>query len=171
MKQTISILKNKDGNAIVIAMMVLVLLTIIGTSATRNTTVELQIVRNDIVHREQVYRAESAAMEGSQWLQNATVATLEDLDPLNFINQVDIDLTDLNLNGAEDWNSWAQSAADPGDGGATVFTGYKIVDETGPVDLGAATNLHTYTVYGLFDRPTGRHSGHVLIAIGYKKRF
>ncbi|MHC4677044.1 MAG: pilus assembly PilX N-terminal domain-containing protein [Planctomycetota bacterium] len=46
MKQTISILKNKDGNAIVIAMMILVLLTIIGTSATRNTTVELQIVRN-----------------------------------------------------------------------------------------------------------------------------
>ena len=71
MKQTISILKNKDGNAIVIAMMILVLLTIIGTSATRNTTVELQIVRNDIVHREHVYRAESAAMEGSQWLQNA----------------------------------------------------------------------------------------------------
>jgi len=170
MKQTISILKNKDGNAIVIAMMVLVLLTIIGTSATRNTTVELQIVSNDIVHREQVYRAESAAMEGSQWLQNAPVATLEDLDPTVFISQDDINLTDLNLNGTEDWNNWAQSAADP-EGGATVFTGYKIVDETGPVDLGAATNLHTYTVYGLFDRRTGKHRGHVLIAIGYKKRF
>ena len=75
MKQTISILKNKDGNAIVIAMMILVLLTIIGTSATRNTTVELQIVRNDIVHREQLYRAESAAMEGAQWLQNAPVSS------------------------------------------------------------------------------------------------
>jgi len=170
MKQTISIMKNNDGNAIVIAMMILVLLTIIGTSATRNTTVELQIVRNDIVHREQVYRAESAAMEGSQWLQNAPVTTLEDLDPTVFISQNDIDITDLNLNGAEDWNNWAQSAADP-EGGATVFCGYKIVDETGPVDLGAATNLHTYSIYGLFDRSTGMGRGHALIAIGYKKRF
>ncbi len=170
MKQTISILKNKDGNAIVIAMMVLVLLTIIGTSATRNTTVELQIVRNDIVHREHVYRAESAAMEGSQWLQNASVATLEDLDPTLFISQDPINLTDLNLNGAQVWNNWAQSAADP-EGGATVFCGYKIVDETGPVDLGASTNLHTYSVYGLFDRSTGMSRGHVLIAIGFKRRF
>ncbi len=170
MKQTISILKNKDGNTIVIAIMILVLLTIIGTSATRNTTVELQIVRNDIVHREHLYRAESAAMEAAQWLQNAPVSTLEDLDPTLFISQDPIDLTDLNLNGAQAWNNWAQSAADP-EGGATIFCGYKIVDETGPIDLGAATNQHTYTVYGLFDRRTGMNRGHALIAIGYKKRF
>ena len=170
MKQTISILKNKDGNAIIIAMMILVLLTIIGTSATRNTTVELRVVRNDIVHREHLYRAESAAMEAAQWLQNASVATLEDLNPTLFISQDPIDLTDLNLNGAEDWNNWAQSAADP-EGGATMFCGYKIVDETGPVDLGAATNQHTYAVYGLFDRRTGMSRGHALIAIGYKRRF
>ena len=171
MKQTISIFKNEDGNAILIAMMVLVLLTIIGTSATRNTTVELQIVRNDIVHREQLYRAESAAMEGSQWLQNAADATLMDLSTTTWINQVDIDHSDLNLNGTEDWNNWNQSAADPGDGGGVIFCGYRIVDETGPVDLGAATFLHTYTVYGLFDRRTGMNRGHALVAIGYKKRF
>ncbi len=170
MKQTISILKNKDGNTIVIAMMILVLLTIIGTSATRNTTVELQIVRNDIVHREHLYRAESAAMEAAQWLKNSPVATLEDLSPTLFISQDPIDLADLNLNGAQVWNNWAQSAADP-EGGATIFCGYKIVDETGPVDLGSATNLHTYSVYGLFDRQTGMSSGHALIAIGYKRRF
>jgi hypothetical protein len=109
-------------------------------------------------------------MEGAQWLQNAAVSALEDLSPTVFISQVDIDLTDLNLNGTQDWNNWAQSAADP-EGGATIFCGYRIVDETGPIDLGASTNLHTYSIYGLFDRRTGMNRGHALIAIGYKRRF
>lgn len=166
MKQATSILRNQDGNAIVIAMMILVLLTIIGTSATRNTTVELQVVRNDLVHREQLYRAESAAIEGSQWLQNAPISNLEDYAARPEMSQNDLDLTTLNLNDG----TWLRSDSDP-IGTGTIITGYRIVDETGPVDLGSATNLHIYTVYGLFDQTGGMNRGQVLIAIGYKRRF
>jgi hypothetical protein len=49
--------------------------------------------------------------------------------------------------------------------------GYRIVDETGPIDLGATSNLHVYAIYGLYDRTAGMNRGQALIAIGYKRRF
>jgi hypothetical protein len=136
MKHTISILKNKDGNAIVIAMMILVLLTIIGTTATRNTTVELQIVRNDIVHRDHLYRADSASMEGVQWLSSAPVDDLLDYSNIDELNQTAIDMTALDLN--DGTNLWERSASDP-IGTGLVICGYTIVDETGVVDLDETT--------------------------------
>jgi hypothetical protein len=166
MKQAIAILRDQDGNAIVIAMMILVLLTIIGTSATRNTTVELQVVRNDLVHREQLYRAESAAIQGSQWMKKSAVSDLEDYSARPEMSQNDLNLTTLDLNDG----TWLRSDSDP-IGTGNVICGYRIVDETGPIDLGSATNLHTYTVYGLFDQTGGMNRGQVLIAIGYKRRF
>ena len=167
MKQTISILKNKDGNAIVITMMILVLLTIIGTSASRTTTVELLIVHNDLVHREHLYRADSAAMEGAQWLQSAVIDNLLDFTTIDELNQTDIDLHNLDLNDSS--NLWVRSSADPM-GTGSIICGYTIVDETGVVDLDQ-TNLHTYTIYGLYDRPTGMNRGQAMVGIGYKRRF
>ena len=167
MKQIFSILKNEDGNAIVIAVMILVLVTIIGTTATRNTTVELQIVRNDIVHRDHLYRADSAAMQGVQWLSEAPVDDLLDYSTRDELNQTEIDTTALNLNDVS--NLWARASSDP-IGTGTKICGYTIVDETGPVDLDE-TNLHVYAVYGLYDDPTGMDRGQSLVAIGYKRRF
>ncbi|MGD2272653.1 MAG: PilX N-terminal domain-containing pilus assembly protein [Desulfobacterales bacterium] len=166
MKAATAILKNEDGNAIVIAIMVMVLLTIIGTSATQNTTTELQIVRNDIVHKDQLHRAEAAAMEGAQWLENSTVGVLEDLSLNAFISQNEINLAALDLNDG----TWEKAGTDPVAVGNNIC-GYRIVDETGPIDLGATSWLHVYTIYGLYDRTGGMNRGQALIAIGYKRRF
>ena len=167
MKQTMSILKNNDGNAIVIAMMILVLLTIIGTTTTRNTTVELQIVRNDLDHRDHVYRADSAAMQAVQWLADVDVGELLDYSTRDELNQTAINMAALDMN--DGTNLWVRAGSDPS-GTGPVICGYTIVDETGPVDLDE-TNLHVYTVYGLFDRTTGMGRGQAMVAIGFKRRF
>jgi len=54
-------IKNEEGSAIVIAVMILMVVTIIGVSSTNTTTVELQIVRNDGIYKENLYLAEAAA--------------------------------------------------------------------------------------------------------------
>jgi len=64
MKKT-AILGNEDGVVLLIAMMILTLIAIVATTYTRNTTLELQIVRNDTEKRQQFYLAESAAREAA----------------------------------------------------------------------------------------------------------
>jgi len=172
MQKIISNTKNEEGSAIIIALLILVLLTIIGTSATQTTVIELAIVRNDLVHKDQLYRADGAVMQASQWIEDQPDTVLQDIstDTTDAISIVDLDLTDLNLNdNVNQWNIWAQADVDP-DQAATVITGYKIVDQTGVVMLNQS-QTHTYAIYGLFDRTTGtqRSRGQVLLSAGYRK--
>ena len=161
-----STLANEQGTAIIIAVLFLVLMTIIGVTMIRNTTMELQITRNDMVIKDHTHRAEGAAMEGAQWIENAPETILEDLSSRTFISQSDLDLTTLNLADG----TWNRSEVDPDGILGPAILGYRIVDDTGIVDL-TQTNLHTYKVYGYYNRPGGMNRGEVLLEIGYKKRF
>jgi len=71
MKTSSAILKNEKGSAIIAAMMILVLLTIIGIAATNTSTYESQIIGNE--HRYQIdfYVADSGWKEGAMWLENS----------------------------------------------------------------------------------------------------
>ena len=162
-----STLADQQGSALIIAVLFLALMTIIGVTMIRNTTMELQIVRNDQIIKDQVHRAEAAAMEGSQWIEEAAVATLEDLSSEVFLTQNDINLSSMQF----DKNNWKISDVDPVGDEDNLVAAYRIVDETGIIDL-TQTNLHTYKVYGYYFRPPGHPKrGEVLVEIGYKKRF
>lgn len=60
MKSITRPLRNEDGSAIVLALMILVLLTIIGISASNTTNTEVQIASNDKFHKITFYAAEAA---------------------------------------------------------------------------------------------------------------
>lgn len=57
------ILKNDNGSAILIALMILVLLTIIGMAATKNSNTELKITTNSQLYKMAFYAAESGWQE------------------------------------------------------------------------------------------------------------
>jgi len=65
MKQE-SQLRNEDGAVLVVALIVLVLVTILGITISSTSEVELQIAGNDMRYKENLYRAEAAAMECAQ---------------------------------------------------------------------------------------------------------
>jgi hypothetical protein len=60
MGKIISRLNNEDGSVIVVALILMVLLLIMGISATRMSTIELQIIRNTIIQKQTFYSAEAA---------------------------------------------------------------------------------------------------------------
>lgn len=161
-----STLASEQGSAIIIAVLFLVLMTIIGTTMIRNTTMELQVVRNDMEIKDHLHRAEAAAMEASQWIENAPVSDLEDLSSEVFLTNSDINLASMDFNK----DNWQISQVDPDGDLNNLITAFRIVDETGIIDL-TQTNLHTYKVYGYFNRPTGINGGQALVEIGYKRRF
>jgi len=59
MRQNSTIIKNKDGSALIFAILILALLTLIGISATTTSTIEIQIAGNDKFHKMAFYRADS----------------------------------------------------------------------------------------------------------------
>ena len=61
----IKILNNKDGFALITAMLFLVVLTVIGIAATNTTSIEIGIAGNEKVYKQNFYLAEGAANEAA----------------------------------------------------------------------------------------------------------
>lgn len=60
MEKIILQLKNEEGSVIVVALIIMVLLLVMGISATNMSSIELQILRNTIIYKQTFYIAEAA---------------------------------------------------------------------------------------------------------------
>jgi len=76
-KRFISPLQNEEGLVIVVVLFVLVILTLIGISATSNTRVELQIASNDQLQKIAFYNADSGIYGTPKLISNAINTMLE----------------------------------------------------------------------------------------------
>ncbi len=70
-------LQEENGSVMIAALLVMALLTLIGTMSINNTTTELQIATNEIRHKQDMHRAEAAVMEGLKKVQGIAA------DPVN----------------------------------------------------------------------------------------
>ncbi len=169
MKRMISNLNNEEGSAIVITLIILVLLTMIGITATDNTVIELQIVRNEAIYKQNFYRAESAVIELGQimedndllasydWLTNKTAALdMEVVGNWDLTAGTGNAQLSNNIDAGDPTNYTAQAAISNGVAGG------------GSLDM-TGTNLYDYSVYGLFNSTV--RQGRSLIMMGYRKRF
>ena len=161
------LLKSEEGSAMLVALMILMVLTIIGVSSSNTTTVELQIVRNDGIYKQNLYLAEAAAQEAIQNIWNISRSDpilLEKRAPvwLNTIDMADIDNWDDD--GADGDDTALVSSTDPDASLAVVDAG---IAAGGSLDISAETNAHDFAVFGLGKGSNGR----VFIEIGYRDRF
>ena len=68
MKNIIYDIANDRGSALVVALLILVLLTLMGISATTTSTIEVQMAGNEKFHEMAFYAAESGWQEALNWL-------------------------------------------------------------------------------------------------------
>jgi hypothetical protein len=73
---------DEQGSALVIALIILVLLTLIGISATRTSQIETQIAGNERSYMRVFYVSDSAWKEGMVWLDTQATPPV----PINFQN-------------------------------------------------------------------------------------
>lgn len=83
MRKPTDLFKNEDGSVIVAAMLVLVLLTIIGISATSTSNIELNIVTNTQLHKMAFFTAESGWQVTSDWLDDQYPLPTENVGSYN----------------------------------------------------------------------------------------
>lgn len=114
---------NENGYALLATLLILVLLVIIGMSATTNTSLEIQIAGNDRIHKETFYQADGGTQIGIRLVEesigNVGPFTALDADgilidpdsPNNTILIVDPTLVD-NENLARNQNTISDTARD-----------------------------------------------------------
>ncbi len=157
------LLKNDDGSVLVLALVMLVLLTVLGISASRTSSIEIQISGNDKVYKENLYMAEAGAMEAAQELENNDLETNAPawLQPIDTVDK-DNDIPDKSF-----WDANSEASGDPGLADYTL----KIATTDGIVG-GASldmskSNVNGYTVYGRSER----NKGIIVVEVGYRKPF
>ncbi|SHO45682.1 pilus assembly PilX family protein [Desulfopila aestuarii] len=100
-----------DGFVLVTALLVMLILTIIGITATTNTSLELRIAGNDKLHKQTFYTAEGGAILGAEILeQNLNCVTGFASSPIN--GNITINTLDMAFNsyGDADYSSKATIA-------------------------------------------------------------
>ena len=152
---------DESGAAIVLTMLMLVLLTFLGMSATTISMIEVKSAANDKIFKQGFYLAESAAMEAAQKIEDAPVETLCSRS-ISWICTQEGMVDDI---GAPGWSGSASSCSslDNNTRFAAVDQGIAAGSSLGMGE----NNLHSYVVFGRFGGPRGR----CLVEAGYRKRF
>lgn len=161
---------NEEGSAIVIALMILMVVTIIGVTSSTRTTMELNIVRNEGIYKQNLYLAEAAAQEAIQLIWNISRTDpllLEKRSPEWLNDPAAIDMTNTanwDDDGADNDDTALESSLDAD---ASLAVGDVGIPLTASLDISSGTNAHDFAVYGLGTQNNGR----VFIQIGYRERF
>lgn len=164
MLKTVSILKNEQGSLMVLAIMFLALLTIVGLAASNVSISEVQTATSELIYQRNFYRAEAAAMEAAEELENEADPQAT---PPAWLKTVAGGITEANLGIA-----WAGGDADVSPAASSIdsansqyLSSYEGIAPGSSVAMNAP-KVHEYSIYG---RCNDR--GVAEIRVGLRKAF
>lgn len=170
---------NDDGNILLITLVLLLLLTIAGLGALRSTNTEIAISGNDRCYKQNFTRAEAAVMEAAQTMANSTSPATE-LKPPSSPSDPDTALTWVNPDpdpasstdfnpGTQEWDYGTNAVHSPfyNDDRSGYTTVYKGIAPGASLDMGSATTMRQYEIYGRSEECNGRLD----VIAGYRIRF
>lgn len=160
---------SEQGFVLVTALLIMVLLTVLGIAATNTTIVELRIAANERDYKRNLYKAEGAAMEAAQILEDepdreellpgiTTNPWLKSVDDPLYATPLDL----MTLVGGP--AALADAVSDVRH--ATFARGVVKGAKGASLSMSGST-VREYSIYGGSEERGGR----VMIDIGYKKRF
>lgn len=168
MKQFITdgLITEQKGSALILAMLMLMMLTLIGIAATTTSTIEMGIAGNERAYKDNLNRAEAAALIGIQEAENEKDdAPLKALPQKKYKTWLHFNLPDPNT--LNDPNNWSITDSEPALDAESRYLGdYKRVAPGASLDMSEPT-VHEFSIYGQSEK----NNGSVIIEIGYRKRY
>ena len=160
MKKVMTNVNNEDGYFLILAtLMILVLLTILGVSASRTANTEITVAANEMVYQRNFYLAEGALMEAIDGLANTP--SLMNSPPTWFDSGVG-NLREDNV--AEYWDTIAQESSIDDTGNTRFVAG---LEGLGPGSLDVTKmTIVALGVYGRCQR-----NGVTTVKVGYLKAY
>lgn len=154
------LLNNEDGSVMAVALALLMLLTLIGISATTTSMIEIQITGAKKTYTEHLFLAEGAAMQCAQRLFDASDPSSEP-----YYND-ERDKTDDEVQALIQNLNFTNSETSPISTSGTTGYATLYIGMVGSMKMGQP-NLHGYRVYGWHVTPQGR----VTVELGYRRAF
>ena len=161
-------IRGEEGNVLILSLILLVLLTMLGISATQTSSIDLQVAGNNKTYKMNLFSGEAAAFEAIQNLEETDLVTAAP----NWILPEDTSDDDIRDSGKWDGGftggTSQVSSLDP-DPNATVRY---VTVVGGFVDTGESLDatrvkINEYSVYGRCDRDRGTG----IVKVGYRKAF
>ncbi len=167
MKNRLPIIKNEEGSLIAIVLLLMAVLTVIGISASNTSITESQIVRNEIGYKTSFFRAEAAAIEAIQLLEDEI--NLDSFPPI-YLLPIGTVSADNELPAEALWGTNGQDSLITV---TTPNTDLQYLAVTRGIQAGSSmamgeAQVHSYVVYG---REWNNRGGDVIVGIGYTKPF
>ncbi len=175
---------NEEGVAIVAVLLILMLLTFVGITATNTTISEKKMVRSESIFERDFFLSESAAMEGVQKMANESTpeellaplittganneGVLVSADPEEPENDVkNLDSDSNNQIDKTDFNGSPKAISEVDPKNLTFRRVVQLPIQSGDsLGLGAS-RIYSYASYGYSENSGGR----AMIKVGYRKRF
>jgi hypothetical protein len=161
-------LTKENGSAVVLALMLLSLLTVMGIWSTRKSNMETLIAGNEVARKQTFFRTEGGVIEGGFAIEEATSGELSARSPA-WLTEASIapDMTqpaNWDFDGAGGDDTAVPSTMDGEVGYCALDKGITSGDS---LLMTGATNVRTYAVYSFHDSRDGQS----LMEVGYKRRF
>ena len=160
-------LANEEGSIMVITLLVMAILTVLGISAINQSNIDMLISGNERQYKQNFFRAEGAANEAVQRVDNAAGDDLmPENDAFNWL-QDENDWPTGSIENPVNWNdaNSTVSLMDPNTRFAVVMTG---VAGGASLDITAPSQLFEFEIHGRYLR---NNVGWSQVALGYRKRF
>ena len=161
-------LNNEDGSVLIVALIMLVLLTLIGISATTTSEIETKIAGNERVFKRNLYLAEAGAMHCAQDLEDIANPKT---NPPAYLQPTAVDYTNIR----DDAWFLANSLNSTADGdGNTRFLASSLGIAGGKKGSSIAmdkSKVHAYNIYGRWHNAAIPAKGRLIVEVGYRKAF
>ena len=150
----------ESGNVLLITLIILVLLTIIGISATRTASIDMQVAGNNMIYKKNLFGAEGAALEAVQTMSNQA-----ELDTVGYTWIRPEDTSEDVIRDKDQFEGISQTSSIDEDAGYSVIRG-GLVDTGESLDM-TRVKIHEFAVYGRSDQQRGTS----IVKLGFRKSY
>lgn len=164
MCQTLLIIKNQHGSIAGIVLLILTILTLLGVSSLNSSNTEVMTAGNEVVLKQNFYRAEAAAVENCEAIETADGADLLDLTNFAWLNDLGGLPDSASILNPANWiDVYSQTSLDADTRFLSVYDG---IVAGGSLDM-SQSQIRAYTIYG---RSRG-NNGLTVVRLGYRRAF
>lgn len=157
------LLANADGSVMVLALIVLMLLTMVGTSALDTSTLEVQVAGNERNYKRSFFKTEAAALQGAQRIQNSASHTETWMEDDTFAHT---NTPRTNFDNLGNWADLSGLGSEYNNTHALVL--YTGIAPWSSLDMTSPTQVRAFSVYGQLQNLVKNEQ--IIIETGYAKR-
>ena len=158
-------IRDEKGNVLIFSLLILILVTMIGLSASRTASVDIVVAANNMNYKKNFYKAEASALEAIGRLGNLDLEN----SPPGWVTSVDIK---SEINDDSKWDGYFTGGAQADDSSlhSTRTDSKYVVISEGTISVGESldmtrTKIYQYAVFGR----TEEYNGKSIINIGYRE--